>query len=254
MDPYLEHPARWQGFHNTLISALQLHLAPRLRPRYLVRIERRTYLEEPGELLFVGQPDLSIHRKGGEPAPPATGEEPVSQPDAVTVEIPMPVEVREAFLEIRAVPGGEVVTVVELLSPSNKVAGEGREVYGRKRRAILATLTSLVEVDLVRAGEPQPYRGDERESDYRILVSRGKNRPRAELYPFSVRDPIPTFRLPLRPEDEEPEVDLRSLVDQVYDGASYDLEIDYEGEPEPPLREGDRVWADELLRGAGLRE
>jgi len=38
MDPYLEDPGRWHGFHNSLIAAIQLDLAPRLRPRYVARI------------------------------------------------------------------------------------------------------------------------------------------------------------------------------------------------------------------------
>ncbi|MEI7769214.1 MAG: DUF4058 family protein, partial [Chloroflexales bacterium] len=43
MDPYLEQPAIWPDFHNSLIVALRDDLAPRLRPRYYVAIEERTY-------------------------------------------------------------------------------------------------------------------------------------------------------------------------------------------------------------------
>ena len=50
MDPYLEQPESWQGFHNSLIAAVALDLAPRLRPRYYVATEERTYLVRAGPL------------------------------------------------------------------------------------------------------------------------------------------------------------------------------------------------------------
>jgi Protein of unknown function (DUF4058) len=44
-------------------------------------------------------------------------------------------------------------------------------------------------------------------SHYRILVSRSKTRPKAQLYAFNLRDIIPQFSLPLQPGDAEPIVD-----------------------------------------------
>src|SRR5690606_10818361 len=108
---------------------------------------------------------------------------------AVMVEVPVPDEVREVWLEIRSPQSGEVVTVLELLSPTNKRPGRGRQKYEEKRFATLGTRTHLVEIDLLRGGAPMPISGSVPRSDYRILVSRGNRRPRAELYPFSVRDP-----------------------------------------------------------------
>ncbi len=60
MDPYLEQPESWQGFHNSLIAALALDLAPRLRPRYYVATEERTYLYAPDRSTFIGRPDLNV--------------------------------------------------------------------------------------------------------------------------------------------------------------------------------------------------
>ncbi|MFQ5858246.1 MAG: DUF4058 family protein [Anaerolineae bacterium] len=72
-----------------------------------------------------------------------------------------------------------------------------------------------------------PFWGDGRDSHYRILVRRGERRQRADLYAFSVRDPIPRFPLPLQKGDAEPVVDLKPLLDELYDEASYDLRVDY---------------------------
>lgn len=254
MDPYLEHPALWPDVHNALIADLRGVLGPILRPRYFVRLEERTYLAEPEGLVFVGRPDLAVHASGrtaggagGPPAPQA------ASGGVLAVEVPVPDRVRETYIEVRAAQGGEVVTVLEILSPANKLGGEGRRMYEGKRLAVLATRTSLVEMDIVRTGEPMPVFGADRTADYRILISRGDRRPLAELSLFSVRDPIPRFRLPLRPGDEEPEVDLGDVLAKLYDRAAYDLSVDYRREAVPPLAAEDGAFADELLRRAGRR-
>jgi hypothetical protein len=111
----------------------------------------------------------------------------------------------------------------------------------------------LVEIDLLRAGEPMPVLGWAGQSDYRILISRGDRRPTAQLLPFSLRQPIPPFLLPLLRGDDEPQVDLGELLHALYDRAGYDLRINYGGAAEPPLQGEDAAWADEVLRAASLR-
>jgi len=90
-------------------------------------------------------------------------------------------------------------------------------------------------------------------SNYHILISHAATRPRADLLPFSLRRPIPAFRLPLQPGDTEPLVELNPLLHDLYDRAGYDLRIDYRAVPDPPPAEADAAWADELLREAKLR-
>jgi len=245
MDPYLEHPDLWPDVHNRLIAALGDELSPILRPRYYVALEERTYLE-PGELALVSRPDLTVVRRSG---PSEPGQESRRTPAVVEVELPIAEPVRETYLEVRSVPAGEVVTVIELLSPSNKRAGTGREVYLEKREVVLSTRTSLVEVDLLRGGEPMPARGAAVSCDYRILVSRPHRRPKADLIAFGVRDPIPKFPLPLRRGEEEPMVDLGRVLHALYDRASYDLRIDYPREAVPPLPAPDAEWASGLQPG-----
>jgi len=84
-------------------------------------------------------------------------------------------------------------------------------------------------------------------SDYRILLSRGSQRPRAQLYVFGLREPIPAFPLPLLPGDAEPLVELKPILHDVYGRAAYDLRLDYSRAPVPPLREEDAAWAKTLI-------
>jgi len=250
MDPYLEHPALWPGVHNGLIAALQLALAPQLRPRYYIAIEERVYVTEPDQRAFIGRPDLAVV------GPPEAG--PMLQPaptasSGLAVRVPLPDEVRETYLEVRATGTDYVMTVLEILSPTNKRPGRGRRIYEDKRLDVLATRTHLVEIDLIRTGEPMPILDNGSASQYRILVSRGDCRPNATLYAFGVRQAIPPFPLPLKPEDQEPSVDMGSLLHELYDRASYDLRLNYQGEPAPPLSAEDALWADQLLHRQGLR-
>jgi hypothetical protein len=53
---------------------------------------------------------------------------------------------------------GDVITVIEILFHSNKSTRQGCEQYEHKRLAVLASLTNLVEIDLLRAGTPLPMR------------------------------------------------------------------------------------------------
>lgn len=157
------------------------------------------------------------------------------------VTVPITEETQERYLEIRDVGTGTVVTVLEVLSPKNKRSGEGRTKYDAKRQNLLNSTANLVEIDLLRTGEPKLVAGAV-PSDYRILVSRATQRPTAELYPFSLREPIPHFLLPLQQEDDEPVIDLNWGLEQVYVEAALDLTIDYTQQPIPPISDIDYAW------------
>jgi len=243
MDPYLEHPDLWPDVHNRLITAISDHLSPGLAPRYYVALERRTYFLEPDDLevVFVGRPDVSVIGT----SPPASAR-PASQTGrdvaVLDVEVPLLDEVGESFLEVRQAGSHQVVTVLELLSPANKLHRRGRADYEAKRLNIFQSRTSLVEIDLLRSGDPMPLVREPPRSHYRILVSRGERRPRAQLHRFSVRDPIPKFQLPLLQGDVEPEVDLGAILHALYERARFDLRLDYSQPCVPPLSDEDASW------------
>lgn len=138
------------------------------------------------------------------------------------------------------------MTLLELLSPANKVSTDGWAHYLRKREHVLATRTNLIEVDLLRAGAPMPLAGRQVSSDYRILVSRGWECPRAQLYAFGVRQPLPSLPMPLQPAEPEPVLDLNAVFHALYCRARYDLRLDYAAPAVPPLSAADAAWAASL--------
>ena len=243
MDPYLEHPALWPDVHNRLIAAIADTLSPRVAPSYYVALERRVYRDLP-EHRFLGRPDLTIARRRGDGGSDAVRE----PPGAYAVEIPTVQDVEESYLEIRDAASGDAVCVVELLSPANKLSRQGRDAYEAKRQDVLQSRTGLVEVDLLRAGESMPTVGDTPPSDYSILVRAGHRQCQATKHTFDLRDPIPVIGVPLRKDEEEVPLDLGAVVHQVYERARFDLRLDYDQPPEPPLRDDDHAWAMHLMK------
>lgn len=254
MDPYLERPTLWPDVHFELIRAIRATLVPRVAPHYYVAVEERTYVAAVQPHTFVGEPDVAVIRQPHAPplTPAGIAHEAVLE-RPVTVELPLHDRVRQRYLAVRDGATHEVVAIIEVLSPSNKQPGEDRQRYERKRRQVLEGLTNLVEIDLLRAWEPMPM-DPVPPSHYRILVSRGWERPKAQLYPFNVDEPIPEIPVPLRPGETEPTLALGELLAQVYDQVRYDLRIDYTSEPEPPLDPAAAAWARELLQQAGRRQ
>jgi hypothetical protein len=258
MDPYLEQPAFWSSFHSRLIVALADAIEVALGPEYYVEIEARTYFSEDDGGLLVGIPDAVVAR---DPSVPLTlPEAPARSPGIATqvspqrVILPMPEEVTERYLEIRELRTGQVITALEVLSPKNKRPGQGRVVYEEKRRQVLGSLTNLVELDLLRGGEPMPMLGPTQPKDYQILVSASEQRPKAELYAFSLRDPLPSVPIPLLSTDTPIVLALQAIFQGVYERGRYQTRINYTQTPPPPnLPEMDQSWLNQLLQEKELR-
>lgn len=253
MDPFLENGELWSEVHSRLIVAIADAIAPELLPNYYVAIEKRTYLSTPEDSLLIGIPDVSVLGSTVASEPGAQSEAKqvstatLARPDEPQmVTIPMAEEVQERYLEIREAQTGQVVTAIELLSPTNKRAGEGREKYLRKRQQVLASQTHLVEIDLIRAGVQIPIEGVQQRTDYRIVVSRSEQRPKALLYGFNVRDAFPVFALPLREGAEEPLLELKPLLDGVYERAGFGVRVDYGTVLKPALSAENQVWWDSI--------
>jgi hypothetical protein len=249
MDPYIEGGA-WEDFHQGFVAELAAALVPRVRPRYVVRKERRIYVEHPwvdderpirGDVAI-----LSDNQTGLGPERPRASAPAVSP---VIVSLPAPLERREAFLTIRDASSLEVVTIIELLSPGNKrPGGEGRREYLRKREEVLSSETHLVELDLLRGGQRLPTVNPLPPGDAFVFVCRAERPYQAEVYACGLRQPLPHIPVPLAGSDADVEVDLQAVFTATYDRAGYDYSLDYSRQVQPPFNEAEADWADRLLR------
>lgn len=250
MDPYLEDPAFWQDFHQSFITYCRDYLLDRLPPNYEARANERVRLVEASpdaerQLL----PDVAVLREPwGAPSalqPPRPAGRGVATLEPVPVPMPVTAEVRDTWIEILHRPERSLVTVIELLSPSNK-AGAGYGEYLAKRRAILEQHANLVEIDLLKGGQRVPFLRPPPAGDYYVFIARDERRPYADVYAWTVRDPLPTVPVPLRPPDGDVLLDLAALFAQAYERGRYARDLRYGGPPRAPLGDEDLRWAEQL--------
>lgn len=256
MDPYLER--FWLSVHNTLVTYLRDDLNARLLPPDL--------RAEMTERVLVSSPDESYRRRilpdvyvvetpnpGVTPAISAAGGVAVAEPIILRFGDEPAIE---TAIRVTDLTGATLITAVEFLSASNKLPGQDREQYLRKRDEYHAGGANTVEIDLFRGGERTVPGVDdllpaERHSPYLVITRRVRRRDEWEIYPLPLRARLPAFPIPLRPGDHDVLVDLQPLLDRTYANGRYP--IDYGRDPDPPLEGQDAAWADTLLRAAGRR-
>jgi hypothetical protein len=240
MDPYLE--ARWHDFHERFLTYAAAHIARQVLPAYIVLIDEHVYVrvvlwQEPRAAI---RPDLAVTRR---PRDVAAAVAPAAPAQVVVPELD---EERESFLGVYDREGRRLVTVVELLSPTNKRPGDNRERYLAKRAEVTNSSAHLVEIDLLRCPRPMPA-ADRPPCTYSVLVSRAGRRPRAGFWPIGLRDPLPVVPIPLRDGEPDARLELRAVLDRVYDESGY-AHFLYEADPDPPLTDDDLAWARGFLK------
>ena len=245
MNPYLEQEEVWHDFHQSFIPLAREVLSRQVGAGYIVKVEEHLFIHEitASRRVLFGHADVGVKDSGAVATAAAAGTL-TEAPAYVAVPLAVDVE-RHSYLEVRDRSGREIITVVELLSPSNKNAGPDREQYVGKRQRILSSSVHLVEIDLLRGGPRMPLEGLPA-CDYYVLVSRAEERPRAGLWPIGLRDRLPVVPIPLRGADQDVHLDLQEILHRVYDGAVYGRYI-YQTEPTPALRAEDAAWARQLI-------
>lgn len=246
MDPYLEDPWIWPDFHMTFAVGIRTELNRQLPKGYVALVDRYVWAQDPEteERKRLGKPDVFLT---GESEVIAT---PASTAILAPVEIVLPSLTEKGFPYVKIVDRANrrLVTVLELLSPSNKASGRDRDAYLMKQREYLASDVNLVELDLLRKGERLPWvTSSIASSHYYVMVSRAAERPCGKLWPFSLRDLLPPIAVPLNERDGDIPLELGAIMNRIYDSAGYARELDYTQPPDPRLDEPDAAWARELL-------
>jgi hypothetical protein len=256
MDPYLE--SHWRDVHHTLITYARDAIQEALPLELRARVEERVVLESPEGWDDPMFPDLRVIER----RPPLQGGIATIVRRGATEPLLVDAEreaLTEGFIEIiDARSGNRVVTIVEVLSPTNKLPGEDRKAYERKQADIVRSDTNLVEIDLLRCGKhlvavPLQNIAPWRRAPYMVCVRRAAVPSKAEVYPMPLSEPLPTVKVPLRPTDADVQMNLQALIEECYRKGRYEGDVDYRLDPDPPLRGTDAEWALELLRGKGLR-
>src|SRR5947209_7664877 len=209
MDPYLEDDKLWPAFHHQFVACLYQILLPSLVDRYRAKIAQRRYATEMA--LFT-----SVVRE----------------------------EHTEEYIEVRQRADGKLISLIDTVSPANKVASTGRQAYLDRRRDARNESASLVEIDLVIQGQPtlEYSRDGLPDWDYAVTVTRSTQPERFEIYTATLQKKLPKFRLPLAPDDRDTVLDLHTVFTRCYDQGGFAARIDYQRDPPLPLSADDRQW------------
>jgi hypothetical protein len=235
-----------------MIPYIQEALQPQLRPKYIARIEERVQLAQISQSYV---PDVILFHPLSEPTVSytPTGTLIADEPQRMTT---LDEVYRELYIEIIARDTGDVVTLIELLSPANKV-GDGRSQYLQKQNDLLATDVNLVEIDLLGYGQPTVLVRNipiTNPTDWRYLIniSRAERRSSLEFYAIPLQQKLPNCRIPLKPPDADVVLDLTAVFSRTYDIGSYDLLINYSQPPDTPLRDFEETWLEAHLQKQGI--
>ncbi len=220
MDPYLENEKLWPAFQHQLVSCLYQILLPGLVDRYRARVNQRGYVSE--QPLFT-----SIIRE----------------------------QHLEEYIEIRQRSDDRLITLVDIVSPTNKLRSHGRTAYLETRSQARSQNASVVEIDLVLQGQPMlDYSRDGLPDwDYAITVTRSTQAERYEIYTTTLQKRLPRFKIPLAHDDRDTVLDLQATFARCFDQGNFSSLINYKDDPQHRLKDDDLEWLKEMLRIQKLR-
>jgi len=266
MDPYVEENPLFHEIHTQMLASAQGQLNPRLRPKYVARIERHAWVGgdwglEVGEF-DEGVPDVAViesNLNGADRKYPSSAKLATAAPTAVLTETLDPDELelmrqRRIVVYVDRKPR-QVVTVIELISPSNKQAGStSQRLFLEKRDSAIHAGVNWVEIDLLRSGRRFDSPAESEPSHYAayLAICHGERREH-QVFAWSVRDRLPTMAIPLLNGDAAP-WDVQACFDEAYERTAADTEVDYATNPPPPrFSDEDLAWIRERLERDSIR-
>lgn len=246
MNPWLEQPEVWHDFHQRFLTAVSDAISSQVAPNYYVALEEHVFIQEPPDVpQYMGRADLAVVKDRNADVEESLTATAIEAPVYTAVAEAMDV-VRESFIEVRHAESDELVTVLELLSPSNKKSGTDRDAYLAKRWTLMmADRVNFIELDLLRGGPRMPIE-ELTPCEYYALVKRATERTRAGVWPIRLRDQLPLIPVPLRHPDPDATLDLQDVFHTVYDRAGYRYRI-YRGTLRPKLVADDTKWCDSIV-------
>lgn len=247
MDPYIEAMGGWWDFHNRFMAECSGLLNDQLPGNYAATLEERIDLfEQPDAPPIRRVPDINLTRDPSATGATSAATVGTATLEPVTVPAPRYEEQSDWFINIVRLPGRELVTTIELLSPSNK-KGNDRLSYLWKRQKLLEQNVNVVDIDLLTAGERVVKSSAAPRGDYYVFIARPERSETVDVYAWSIRQPLPRIPIPLRPPDADVFLDLAAAFELTYRRGRYGSLLPYDHDLAcVQLSEDDRGWAKSL--------
>jgi hypothetical protein len=264
MDPFLEAPTVFPGFHRVFLVCLETALQGLLPEPYFADTGERVWIEVSQRYV---EPDTGVYRKKKGKRPRSARENQGGAGGIAVATPPVVVKVahdphKEAFVNVfrKDQAGHVLVCSIEMLSPSNKTAGEKAQgLYLQKQQELLESNVHLIEIDFLRAGKhttavPRELLAAEAgRFDYHICCHRFHQPEEYLVYPIRIEDHLPVIEVPLLPADGAVRVDLQRVFNQAYEGGPYRRLLDYKKDRvTPPLRNDQEKWLIARLSKKGI--
>lgn len=250
LQSYFQRYGGWESFHNNHIGDLAKALDRGLPAGYTVDIKQSLQIREShpdtGEKIIRPKPDTEIYVERPYPpsaiAPSAFATATLTMPVSETLDLDPDlylVSVKIYKADDRS-GLGTPVTLIEVLSRTNKRGGDGYTHYHDKRFAVLQSGLRLVEIDyLHESGSPikgiPPYPAAPNSHPYTVTVSDpypSLQTGISAMYGFAVDQPIPAITIPLA-GDETMTLDLNTVYQQTFHSLrAYSQRVDYAELPE----------------------
>ena len=252
VDPYLESQHFWEDFHPSFLTYCRDALNEILPEDYVAQLgERIRLVELSHKAAKLVRPDIAVIAGSGRASRRITHQAKSAAAltlEPVTIRLPtVELEVSDVWIEVRRRTGRTPVTVIELLSPTNKTA-EGFVEYKLKRRSLIRQKIHLVELDLLLGGRRLPMSLPLPAGDYFAFVSRAEHRPDSEVYAWTIHDGLPSIPIPLLAATPDVALDLADVFATTYERGRYARLIDYAMLPAVLRKPEDRAWAEKLAR------
>ena len=246
MDPFIE-AYNWRGFHLKMISRIEDHLVPQLPEPYAISTELNM---TANDLIFFRRKDyvadLGITDGGKVEEPPGNyGRAGAIDPPQAYSRLQ---DLAQRTLTIRAKDSSELVTTIEVLSPSNKV-GQGGMDYRSKRLELLRNQVNLVEIDLVRAGTP-PFVSPNWVPRTYHFQSIDVVAEAISYWTVGLAERLPTISVPLLPGEVPLVLDLQSVFTENYRSSTLNRVLKYEVDQLKPAPTDEEREVIQVILGA----
>jgi len=195
IDPWAEDAHYFQQVHGNLLTVLAQHIKPRLNLLgYMVGREASLQVLERRE------PDIFVRRITHPPeviprwSYPLVAEEGLADPGEV-----LEAEIDMDALHIRHLDSGDLVTIIEVISPANKDKPELITDYRQRReRLVIEKQVQVVEIDLTRSVKRLVFDPLAKRYPYHVALHLVTEKPR--LVGMHIGQPLATIAVPLRGE------------------------------------------------------